>query len=65
MESGETVTADLLEREFAAVLAGLQADFGDNWDKSRIVDAAAIMKALVMNDDFVEFLTSPAYELIK
>ncbi len=65
LETGEQVTAAYLDQMFAKVLADLRGQFGAQWEQSRIEDAAGLIQSLVMDDEFAEFLTIPAYELIR
>ncbi len=66
MGDGKTVDAAFLQNQFAEVLTELKANMSsEDWVSSRIEDAAKVMRALVMDDKFTEFLTTPAYELIK
>ncbi len=66
MQSGIMIDAPYLQEQFARILARLKVVTGaKDWQQSRIDDAAKIMRDLVFVDDFEEFLTIPAYELIK
>lgn len=58
LADGQTATAALYQRIRTEELARLKQSAG------RFDDAAAILDALVLSDQFVEFLTLPAYERI-
>ena len=65
LTDGTIITGALIEQVFEDVLADLRQQFGDSWSTSRVEDAAALMRDLVMDESFAEFLTTPAYALIK
>ena len=66
MDDGAVVDYAFLQTQFDHVLESLKTKTGDdNGSDSRIKDAAKLMRALVFDDEFAEFLTLPAYELIK
>jgi malate synthase len=55
MDSGEPVTADLVRAELAELLASLGEPYAE---------AGQLFERVTLADDFVDFLTLPAYELI-
>jgi malate synthase len=60
MDDGSLVTADLyreLKKELIAKLAVLEGN--------RYADAEKILDELVLNEEFSEFLTIPAYQYLK
>lgn len=60
LDDGRTVTADMYTTIRDEELAQLKAEYGE----SRFDEAAEIMNQLVLADEFVAFLTLPAYERI-
>ncbi|MCF6292331.1 MAG: malate synthase A [Robiginitomaculum sp.] len=65
LDTGEIVTAELLEEQFALVEAELQQGLSAAEYASRRIDAGMkIMRDMVFADDFAEFLTIPAYEVL-
>ncbi len=66
LDDGQVIDTDFLEAQFTDVLQGLKTQTGENdWATSRIDDAARVMRTLVFDEEFIEFLTLPAYELVK
>ncbi len=66
MDDGRTIDTALLEQQFAEILGQMRAACdGAQWGASRNEEAASVMRGLVFDDDFAEFLTLPAYQLIK
>ncbi len=66
MEDGTPVNTEFLQSQFDEVLGNLKAQTGtDNWIESRNDEAVLLMRDLVFDDEFTEFLTIPAYELVK
>jgi malate synthase len=59
LDTGETVTRDLVERivdeEAAKIVAA-------GTDEAAVAEARALFIDVAVSDDFVEFLTLPAYE---
>ena len=60
LDDGRLITAELYSQIAAEELAGLSPD-----GRGKFKQAADILNQLVINDQFIEFLTIPAYELIK
>ncbi|GAA3124463.1 malate synthase A [Streptosporangium carneum] len=58
-DTGATVTRELVERIIDEELAGIAAEPG--YDEARYAQATALFKEVALDDDFVEFLTLPAY----
>ncbi|PHS24544.1 MAG: malate synthase A [Robiginitomaculum sp.] len=66
MDDGHPVDTALLEAQFDDILAQMRAACDEaQWVTSRNDEAVDVMRALVFDDNFAEFLTLPAYELIK
>lgn len=61
MDDGRVVDADLLRAVFAQVDEALQAQMGEAYANRHAPEASRIMYDLVFADEFVEFLTLPAY----
>ncbi len=59
LEDGTAIDTALISRVVKEELAKIEAEFGSGLPYS---DAAAIIDALAIGDDFIEFLTLPAYE---
>jgi malate synthase len=64
LASGETVTADwvrsVVEAEYATLAERLDSDA----DRHRLQQARSLFEQVSLDDDFVDFLTLPAYALI-
>ena len=59
------MTADLVHRIEDEELAALRAARGEQaWAAGRFDDARKLFERVALADDFVDFLTVPAYELI-
>jgi malate synthase len=62
-DSGEQVTADLVRTVADEVVAEVRAEIGDEaYDAGRWVEAREIFEEVALADDFVDFLTLPAYD---
>ncbi|HEY9524846.1 MAG TPA: malate synthase A [Thermopolyspora sp.] len=59
--TGARVTKELVERIIAEELDGIRADLGTAFDENLFGQATALFKEVALDDDFVEFLTLPAY----
>ena len=65
LDDGAAVTADLVHRLEDEELAALRSALGDEaWAASRFDDARKLFERVALADDFADFLTVPAYELI-
>ncbi len=63
LDSGEAVTAGLLDRVIDEQLAVLKADVGDNFFATgRFEDAARLFRNMVQAEELAPFLTVPAYD---
>jgi malate synthase len=58
------VDRTLFDSMIAADLAQQRAALGDGFARSKFEDAAKLFSDLIYAEDFPEFLTLPAYELI-
>jgi malate synthase len=63
LAEGGRVTRALYEETRASELAALEQARGGA--PSRLRDAASLLDQLVLGDDFVEFLTIPAYQMLE
>jgi malate synthase len=63
LSGGGRVTRALYEETRASELAALEQARGGA--PSRLRDAASLLDQLVLGDDFVEFLTIPAYQMLE
>jgi malate synthase len=65
LDDGTVVTADLVGRIEDEELARIRQALGDQaWTAGRFDDARKLFERVALADDFADFLTVPAYELI-
>jgi malate synthase len=65
LEDGRTVTAELVRALEAEELANLREMLGSAaYEAGRFADAAAIFESVALSNDYIEFLTIPAYEYL-
>jgi len=65
LEDGRPVTAEFIDTVLEEELTAWRERGGDGaFRRSRFAEAAGLMRGLVLADDFVEFLTLPAYPRI-
>jgi malate synthase len=62
LDDGPVVTAGLVERLIDEELTKIRAATGPGFDAARYGQATALFTEVALADDFVEFLTLPAYE---
>jgi malate synthase len=62
LDDGQPVTRDLAERIIAEESATIREAGGPAFDEPRFEQAAALFSAVALADDYVDFLTLPAYE---
>ncbi len=66
LEGGKTVTRDWFSTVYDEELAKVRGEIGaETYDKGRFPEAAKLFKELSLAPDFADFLTTPAYQLIK
>ncbi|HZN19061.1 MAG TPA: malate synthase A [Micromonosporaceae bacterium] len=65
LDDGEPVTAELVRRIEDEELARIRAEAGQDEDKGRLDEARALFEQVALADEFVDFLTLPAYELVE
>ncbi|MGO2685043.1 MAG: malate synthase A [Microbacterium sp.] len=63
-DTGNTVTADLVERLLADEVAALRASVDASIFSSYYEPAAELVARICLDEDYVDFLTLPAYDLI-
>jgi len=64
LNSGEKVTADLVNRIADEELVKIAKTLGDDFDGHAFGQARALFLTVALADDFVEFLTLPAYDAL-
>ncbi len=62
LAEGPTVTRELVERIVTEELDKIRTQLGGGYDAPRFEQATALFKEVALADDYVEFLTLPAYE---
>lgn len=66
VEDGRKITADLVDQVLEEELHKLQEQFGnDVYANGRFEEAASLFRRLVLNDEFIEFLTVPGYDQLE
>ena len=61
---GETVTANLYKELRDAAMKNLTESLGAKAEGKRFAEAAEILDQIILTDQFIEFLTIPAYGYI-
>jgi malate synthase len=65
LENGVTVTREFFERALREEMRRVEEEIGaETYAEGRFVEAIELFRSISLNDDFVEFLTIPAYRLI-
>jgi malate synthase len=65
LDDGTGITAELVRRITDEELTAIRADVGeDAWAASRFADARELFETVALADDFADFLTVAAYDLI-
>jgi malate synthase len=62
LADGPAVTRDLVEQIIGEELATIRAELGDGYDESRYEQATSLFTEVALADQYVDFLTLPAYE---
>ncbi len=66
LDTGETVTPELVRRIEDEELTRIRTEVGDSaFEAGRYAQARQLFERVTLADDFVDFLTLPAYELIR
>jgi malate synthase len=62
-DTGEQVTAELVRKVADDVMAEIRGELGDEaFDAGRFAEAREVFEQVALADDFVDFLTLPAYD---
>jgi malate synthase len=65
LDTGATVTPELVRRVVDEELASIRAELGDEgYDAGHFKEARELFEQVALADDFADFLTLPAYEAI-
>jgi malate synthase len=65
LDTGETVTAELVRQTIDEELDAIRTTVGDaGFERSNFAQARRVFEQVALADDFVEFLTFPAYDLL-
>ena len=64
LTSGELVTPGLVQRLIVEELDKIRAALGESYNPSRYEEARELFELVALSDEFVDFLTLPAYELL-
>jgi malate synthase len=62
LADGPKVTRDLAERIIGEELATIKAQLGGGFDEGRYDQATSLFTEVALADEYVDFLTLPAYE---
>ncbi|HEY2080323.1 MAG TPA: malate synthase A, partial [Streptosporangiaceae bacterium] len=62
LAEGPTVTRELAERIIGEELATIKAQLGDAYDEDQYEQATTLFTEVALADEYVDFLTLPAYE---
>jgi malate synthase len=62
LADGPLVTQDLVNRLIGEELGKIRAAYGDAFDEAGYEQAVALFREVALADDYVDFLTLPAYE---
>jgi malate synthase len=66
LDDGRRITRELVRKLIPEELARVKASLGDpEWRAGRYPEAAELFEALILTDDYVEFLTLPGYERLE
>jgi malate synthase len=64
LDNGDLVTPELVRRIEDEELHRIREQYGDAYDEKRFGQARELFEMVALADDFVDFLTLPAYELL-
>ncbi|MEO1646971.1 MAG: malate synthase A, partial [Chloroflexota bacterium] len=66
LDDGRKITPALYNEMLEEEMDAIKAEIGDKtFDNGRFPEAVKLFDQMIRDEDFVEFLTLPAYELIK
>jgi malate synthase len=63
-DTGNTVTKELVERILGEETERLRTEFGDEAFRRYYQPASELIADICLSDDYTDFLTTPAYELV-
>ena len=63
-DTGDTVTRDLVSRVLSEEVERLRGEVPENVFTRHYLPAAGLVSSLCLDEDFVDFLTLPAYEQV-
>ncbi len=63
-DDGQPITAERVRAVADDVVAELADEWGEHFATARVDEARTVFEQVALADDFIEFLTLPAYELI-
>jgi len=63
-DTGNTVTRELVERILGEETERLRTEFGDEAFRRYYQPAGELIADICLSDDYTDFLTTPAYELV-
>jgi malate synthase len=64
LSDGTPITADYFSQQLGRISNEIARTMGERYTDQHYPDAVKLLSELVLDDEFVEFLTLPAYELI-
>ncbi|AYY13869.1 malate synthase A [Actinobacteria bacterium YIM 96077] len=64
LDGGPAVTAGLVRSVLDEELASIRSAYGDAFDEARFAQARDLFERVALADDFADFLTLPAYDLL-
>jgi len=63
LEDGRKVTAEMYEQLKQEELEKIKLEVGaENFEKGRFIEAVQLFDRLILNDEFIDFLTLPGYQ---
>jgi malate synthase len=65
LDDGRKVTLELVRQMIPEEMERIKMHLGDNYAQGRYEEAAQLFDQLVASDEFIEFLTLPAYERVR
>jgi malate synthase len=65
LDTGEVVTRELVLKLLDEEMSKIRGDVGEEvWERGRPLETRALFEQVALAEDFVEFLTLPAYHLL-
>jgi malate synthase len=65
LDDGRKVTLELVRQMIPEEMERIKTHLGENYSLGRYEEASQLFDQLVASDEFIEFLTLPAYERVK